>query len=189
MWGRSARPWGHGVFSATQSCFSFIAVSRLFSTRLTWRSACHSLCRRTLQDWETHDDRHAALRNAAHYHTFCRGCRHGASLAAAAGDVRLDAAGDGTARAFANTLGARDDATSASVRIAALSGRSPIHLRTRAWEGRERHHAGFEVFADDSRHRAVRQRRGFGGLRHLYLGAASAVRRPQTRICRSSQKD
>jgi hypothetical protein len=53
-----------------------------------------------------HHDRHAQLRNAGLYHTFCRGCRRDVRLVAAAGDVRLDAAGDGPARECEDAIGA-----------------------------------------------------------------------------------
>ncbi len=48
----SARPDGHGVFPATQSCLPVEKISPLFSAHLRWRLACHFLCRRTLGDRE-----------------------------------------------------------------------------------------------------------------------------------------
>jgi hypothetical protein len=67
-----------------------------------------------------HHVRHAQLRNARRYYAFCRGCCSGVSLVAAAGDVRLDAAGDGPARECADAPGARDGAIGAGLWARAL---------------------------------------------------------------------
>jgi hypothetical protein len=68
-----------------------------------------------------HHDRHAQLRNACLYHPFCRGGSCGVSLDALAGDVRLDAPGDGPARECADAPSARDRAIGAGLCARALS--------------------------------------------------------------------
>jgi hypothetical protein len=116
----SARLAGHGVFSATQSRLPVKNVSPLFSAHLRWRLACHFLSE-DIRRPGGHHDRHAQLRNACLYYAFCRGCRRGVSLDAAAGDVRLDPAGDGPARECANAPGARDGTIGAGLCARALS--------------------------------------------------------------------
>src|SRR5260370_6572338 len=92
---RIVRLGSHGVVPGTQGHDHSEYISPLFSAHLSWRLACHSLCRGTLSDWGAHHDRHTALRNTRRNHHFCGRRRRGVSLDAAARHVRPDASCDG----------------------------------------------------------------------------------------------